>query len=173
MIASSRSFHCAVVGPERGVRCWASAGPSQSTGDSPPLAADSVPSTVAGVRDVEQLALGDAFGVAVTSEHKAVQWMAQRFGGTARWPEMLARRLPPEQAEAWNARLRRAPASRRPTDFTGQTIPLAAVRGARVSGYHICLELNDGVVSCHGGLSRMPFLLKEVWPSVRFEGANP
>jgi alpha-tubulin suppressor-like RCC1 family protein len=177
-LASNRSYSCAVVAPDRDIRCWGLPEVKQTDWDSALPRSDHALQTVvplAGVKHVKQLELGERFGIAVTDRGEVFYWGAShaddvRDIGKPRLNNgrlKFASTLEPQYRDPLEQEL---VVQLAPLDLKVERVEINhEVRRVIVSGYYTCLVLADGGPWCEWTLNRTPFRIQELWPSVRFE----
>jgi alpha-tubulin suppressor-like RCC1 family protein len=177
-IAANLAFTCAVVEPERQIRCWGYAdyGQTSAAANKQEGRHDCQVGSIRHVKHVKQLALGELSGAALTEDGNVWFWGRTHYGG--------ARQL--GSAVDSNVRVRfdgdllpvvdpPLPAQK-PKRFDQEPVRVARdqrVQTLMLSNNYMCLELTGGEVLCEWMLSRTPNRIQEVWPAVRFEGSAP
>jgi hypothetical protein len=170
-LASNRSYSCAITGPERQVQCWGLPEPKRSQWDSAkprPSAALQDVITLEGLHGVRQLELGERFGVAVTDDGALYHWGAEHSGGIYAFDGEEV----PYERPRYEANLEPKFGKAIVHDLDVEPVRIGErlkVKHALVSGYHVCLRLEDDGLRCEPTLERAPFQLAEVWPAVSFD----
>jgi alpha-tubulin suppressor-like RCC1 family protein len=165
-LASNRSYSCAITGPERQIQCWGLPEAERTHWQSAlsrSAAALQALTTLEGLRNVRQLELGERFGVAVTDDGALYHWGAAHKGGIYAFDGESAPRDRPRYAHNLDTSVVED-LDLEPTRVGEQL----HVKSARVTGYHVCLELEPGGLRCEPALESAPFHVEEVWPSVSF-----
>lgn len=169
VIASGRSYSCAVTGAQRRVQCWGLPDAERTRWESELPRSTSALQTVVtleGLANVRQLELGERFGIAVADDGSAYQWGATHPGDLFEFKERGPRDRPRYFGNL-EPRLRADVMEDLDLEVTQLDAP--KVKRAVVTGYYVCLELDRGGLRCEPALSRAPFQIEEVWPAVRFD----
>lgn len=179
---------CAIVGRDRELHCW-----TGRDGWQTPERADASNSCAVTrlrtVKHVKQLAVGVSSGLVLTDEGHVYYWGDAHAGGIAdigaelHAPETISLDHAIQQGSARPSfeatvpevsagRTRRVHRSKR-YELAPERLPsIPGVKGVIASGHYNCLERDEGPY-CEFVLSRVPFRLNDVWPTVSFAPVRP
>ena len=170
VIASNRSYSCAITGSQRQVQCWGLPEPKRTAWESTharSLASLQAVSTLEELRDVRQIELGERFGVAVTDSGSLYHWGATHPGDIYAFDG----ESPPHERPSYAGNLEPRYDAARMEDLDLEAVRIGdglQVKRALVTGYYVCLELESGGLRCDPSLERAPFRIEEIWPEVSF-----